>query len=125
MADSTRLMLVLTTEADQARAQTLAEALLERRLVACVSLQPLQSLYRWKGELQREAEVQLLLKTSADQLGRLWETLLELHSYDTPEWLSWPAEASSGYGTWALAQLSSDGLLPGPEGTPGNGPLTE
>ena len=125
MADSTRLMLVLTTEADQARAQALAEALLERRLVACVSLQPLQSLYRWKGELQREAEVQLLLKTSADQLGRLWETLMELHSYDTPEWLSWPAEASAGYETWALAQLSSDGLLPRPAGKPGNGPLAE
>ena len=125
MADSTRLMLVLTTEADQARAQALAEALLERRLVACVSLQPLQSLYRWKGELQREAEVQLLLKTSADQLGRLWETLMELHSYDTPEWLSWPAEASAGYGTWAMAQLSSDGLLPSPAGTHGNEPLAE
>ena len=125
MADSTRLMLVLTTEADQARAQALAEALLERRLVACVSLQPLQSLYRWKGELQREAEVQLLLKTSTDQLGRLRETLMELHSYDTPEWLSWPAEASAGYGTWAMAQLSSDGLLPSPAGTPGNEPLAE
>ena len=84
MADSLRLMLVLTTEADQARAQALAEALLERRLVACVSLQPLQSLYRWKGVLQREAEVQLLLKPSADQLGRLQETLMELHSYDPP-----------------------------------------
>ena len=46
MTDPLRLVLVLTTEADQARAQALAEALLERRLVACVSLQPLQSLYR-------------------------------------------------------------------------------
>ena len=114
VADSVALMLVLTTEADHARAQALAEALLKRRLVACVSLQPLQSLYRWKGELQREKEVQLLLKTSADQLGRLQEAVMQLHSYDTPEWLSWPAEASAGYGTWALEQLSSDGLLPGP-----------
>jgi uncharacterized protein involved in tolerance to divalent cations len=73
MTDSPRLVMVLTTEADQARAQALAEALLERRLVACVSLQPLLSLYRWKGELQRDAEVQLLLKTNADQLCRLRE----------------------------------------------------
>ena len=125
MSDSSDLMLVLTTEADQARAQALAEALLKRRLVACVSLQPLQSLYRWKGELQREEEVQLLLKTSAGQLSRLQEAVIELHSYETPEWLSWPAEASAGYGTWALAQLSSDGLLPGPAGTAGNGPPAE
>ena len=125
MSDSSALMLVLTTEADQARAQTLAEALLKRRLVACVSLQPLQSLYRWKGELRREEEVQLLLKTSAGQLSRLQEAVMELHSYDTPEWLSWPAEASAGYGTWVLAQLSSDALMPGPAGTPGNGPPAE
>jgi periplasmic divalent cation tolerance protein len=122
MTDSPRLVLALTTEADQARAQTLAEALLERRLVACVSLQPLLSLYRWKGELQRDAEVQLLLKTSADQLGRLQEAVMELHSYDTPELLTWPVEASGTYGAWALAQLSSDGLRPAPAGTPGDEP---
>jgi periplasmic divalent cation tolerance protein len=122
MTDFPGLVLALTTEADQPRAQALAEALLERRLVACVSLQPLLSLYRWKGELQRDAEVQLLLKTSADQLGRLQEAVMELHSYDTPEWLTWPVEASGTYGAWALAQLSSDGLRPAPAGTPGDEP---
>ena len=122
MTDPLRLVLVLTTEADQARAQALAEALLERRLVACVSLQPLQSLYRWKGQLQRDAEVQLLLKTSADQLGRLQDAVMELHSYDTPEWLTLHVDASGAYGAWALAQLSSDGLRPAPAGTPGDEP---
>ncbi len=122
MTDSQRLVVVLATEADQARAQALAEALLQRRLVACVSLQPLQSLYRWKGELQRDAEVQLLLKTSANQLFRLREAVMELHSYDTPEWLTWPVEASGAYGAWALAQLSSDGLRRAPAGTPGDEP---
>ena len=122
MTDSPGLVLVLTTEADQPRAQALAEALLERRLVACVSLQPLLSLYRWKGELQRDAEVQLLLKTSSDQLGSLQDAVMDLHSYDTPEWLTWPVEASAAYGAWALAQLSSDGLRPAPAGTPGDEP---
>ena len=122
MTDFPGLVLALTTEADQPRAQALAEALLERRLVACVSLQPLLSLYRWKGELQRDAEVQLLLKTNADQLCRLREAVMELHSYDTPEWLTWPVEASGTYGAWALAQLSSDGLRPAPAGTPGDEP---
>ena len=125
MADPSPLMLVLTTEGDLARAEALAEALLERRLVACVSLQPLQSLYRWNGELQRETEVQLLLKTSTHQLQRLQTAVMELHSYDTPEWLAWPAAASAGYGDWALEQLSSDGPQPDPAGTPGDGPPAE
>ena len=40
------LEIVLTTEADGARAESLAAGLLERRLVACVALMPLRSLYR-------------------------------------------------------------------------------
>ena len=88
--------------------------------MACVSLQPLQSLYRWNGELQRETEVQLLLKTSIHQLQRLQEAVMELHS--TLEWPAWPAAASAGYGDWALEQLSSDGPQPDPAGIPGTGP---
>ena len=44
--DPARLVLALTTEADAQRAEQLATALLNRRLVACVSLMPLCSLYR-------------------------------------------------------------------------------
>ncbi len=65
------LTLCLTTEADPGRARALASALLERRLVACVSLLPIQSLYRWQGKLQEEQEVQLLIKTSEDRLQAL------------------------------------------------------
>ena len=105
-------MLVLTTEADAKRAQQLAEALLERHLVACVSIHPVQSFYRWEGALQASHEVQLLMKTSAQHLEALRSAVSELHSYDTPEWLCWPATASPAYGAWALAELSSDASPP-------------
>ena len=45
MADPSAIWLVLTTEADADRAGTLAEALLQRRLVACVSLTPFHSMF--------------------------------------------------------------------------------
>ena len=61
----------------------MAETLLERRLVARVSLLPQRSLYRWRGHLERESEVQMLLKTSAAGLELLRETVMDLHSYDT------------------------------------------
>ena len=118
-------ILALTTEGDQDRAEALAETLLERHLVACVSLMPQRSLYRWRGHLERESEVQMLLKTSAAGLELLRETVMDLHSYDTPEWLCWPAAASPSYGGWALAELSSDEPMPGPEGTPANGRQAE
>ena len=112
MIEASGLVLTLTTEANAERAQQLAEALLERHLVACVSIHPVQSFYRWEGELQTSPEVQLLMKTSAQHLDALRSAVLELHSYDTPEWLCWPVTASPAYGSWAIAELSTDASPP-------------
>ncbi len=112
MTDAKGLVLALTTEANAELAQHLADALLERHLVACVSITPVQSFYRWEGALQRSHEVQLLMKTSPQHLEALRAAVSELHSYDTPEWLSWPVMASPAYGTWALAELNSDASPP-------------
>lgn len=119
----TPLSLVLTTEADRERAEALARALLERGLVACASLHPVVSLYRWQGRLERSEEVQLLLKTTPANLETLRRTLEELHSYDTPEWIHWPAASDGPYGRWLLEQLplSPGGGPPAPAGRPGDG----
>jgi periplasmic divalent cation tolerance protein len=97
---TTAAVLALTTEASAPQAEALAEALVERRLAACVALTPLRSVYRWQGQLQRSDEVQLLIKTDAARLTELEQAVRELHSYTTPEWLHWPASASPAYGAW-------------------------
>ena len=94
------MRLVLTTCADQASADQLARHLLEQRLAACVSLLPVTSLYRWQGNLQREQEVQLVVKTSVDELPRLLAALTRHHSYEVPELVVLEAEAAGSYGTW-------------------------
>ena len=108
------LQLVLTTEASLERARALAVALLERRLVACVSLLPVQSHYRWQGAITCSDEVQLLLKTSPERLDALRQALLELHSYDTPEWIQWHAATAGAYGQWLVESLSPDAAPPAP-----------
>lgn len=119
--DPIPLALVLTTEADRERAEALALALLERGLVACASLHPVLSLYRWQGQLERSEEVQLLLKTSPERLEALRRSLGELHSYDTPEWIHWQASSEGPYGRWLLQQLplSPGGGPPAPAEKPG------
>lgn len=102
------VLVALTTEADQQRAEALAQQLLDRALVACVSLQPVTSLYHWQGKVERSQEVQLLCKTSAAALPALEAAVRELHSYDTPEWLVWPATAAADYAAW-LAGVVADG----------------
>ena len=105
MVEASGLVLALTTETNAERAQQLAEALLERHLVACVSIYPVQSFYRWEGALQVSREVQLLMKTSAQHVDALRSAVSELHSYDTPEWLCWPVKASPAYGALSLIHI--------------------
>ncbi|MGC5196402.1 divalent-cation tolerance protein CutA [Aphanothece microscopica] len=97
------LLLAITTEAGQEQAETLARAVLEARLAACVALTPLQSLYHWQGELVTGHEVQLLIKSRPEQLQELEALVHRLHSYDTPEWIHWEASCSRGYGAWLTA----------------------
>jgi len=114
------LKVVLTTEADQIKADALAEQLITRRLAACITLMPVQSCYRWQGEIERAQEVQLLIKTSSDRLEELLSALQALHSYDTPEILHMAAQAGAAYAAWALDALSPDASASALEARPGN-----
>ena len=97
--------MVLTAEADSERAEALARVLLERRLVACVSLLPVRSLYRWQGSLEAGEEVKLLLKTTPCQLEGLRQAVLERHSYQIPEWIVLSGSSTGAYGLWLAEQL--------------------
>ena len=117
---STDLSLVLTTEADQSKAEALAEQLITGRLAACVTLMPVQSCYRWQGEIERSQEVQLIIKTSPQRLEQLLASLEAIHSYDTPEILHLAARAGAAYRAWALDALSSDDSSSDPAERPGS-----
>lgn len=96
---------MLTTEADPERAEALARALLGLRLVACVSLLPVHSFYRWQGRLESSAEVKLLLKTTPDQLETLQQAVLEHGSYEVPEWIVLRGDSAGAYAQWLAEQI--------------------
>jgi periplasmic divalent cation tolerance protein len=97
--------LMLCTCPDQETAQQLADQLVNERLAACVSLVPgIISTYRWKGEIHREPEVQLLIKTTIEQVEQLIERLRQLHPYDVPEIIAIPIrEGLTDYLNWITA----------------------
>jgi periplasmic divalent cation tolerance protein len=111
MGSSTQALLVLTTAPDLEAGRVLARELLDRRLVACASLVPgLESHYRWEGELQCSAEVQLLLKTAPERLAALEAALAELHPYDLPELLALPVEGGgAAYLAWVASEVDAEG----------------
>jgi periplasmic divalent cation tolerance protein len=95
-----------TTAPSLEEAQRLAAELVGRRLAACAHVAgPIRSTYWWEGEVQREEEYALRLKTRASLVGELERALAELHPYDVPELLVFEAAAGGrSYLDWVLAE---------------------
>ena len=67
----TDYVIVLTTFPENG-ADTLAIALVEERLAACVNvLEPMRSIYRWKGRVEASVERQVIIKTAAAKVAAL------------------------------------------------------
>jgi periplasmic divalent cation tolerance protein len=100
MAD--QYVVVLTTLPADADASTLARALVEERLAACVNiLPPMTSVYRWREGIEEDTERQILIKTTRARLTELWERLRVLHPYDVPEFVALPIlDGSDAYLRW-------------------------
>ena len=78
------LVVLVTCPPD--KAQAIANALVEERVAACVNVVPsLSSVYRWKGEVHREDEAMLLVKTTKDRFEALKQAVLKHHPYELPE----------------------------------------
>jgi periplasmic divalent cation tolerance protein len=87
-------LVVLTTVGTAEDAERIARALVERRLAACVNVvSGVVSVYRWKGEVCRDEERLLVVKTRRERLEALREALVGMHPYEVPELVALPVEA--------------------------------
>ena len=103
MSSSTpHAVLVLTTLAADADGDALARTLVDERLAACVNLRPrMTSVYRWKGQIERDQEQQVIIKTTSNRVEALQQRVRELHTYDVPEFLVLAAEGgAAAYLAW-------------------------
>lgn len=94
--------LILTTAGSRDEARRIAEALVDRRLAACVNVVPgILSIYRWKDKREEADEWMLLIKTTGAAFERVRDAIKEMHSYDLPECLCLAIEDGSGeYLNW-------------------------
>jgi len=86
--------IVLSTAGSEEEARKIAQALVERRLAACVNIVgPIHSVYRWKGAVESAPERLLIIKTTSAAFPRVRDAIRELHSYELPECVMLPVEA--------------------------------
>lgn len=95
-------VVVWTTVGRTANHREMASILVNERLAACVNvLAEMESIYRWKGQVESDYERQLVMKTTAERVPALRDRLLELHDYEVPEFIVTPiAEGSEAYLDW-------------------------
>ena len=103
---ATDIVIVLTTAPDDERAETWARTIVEERLAACVNIHgPMTSFYRWKGVVERDAERQVVIKTTRERVSALRARLAELHSYELPEFVVLTVDdGSEEYLKWVVEQ---------------------
>ncbi len=104
----TDLVIILTTMPDDASADELARTLVDERLAACVNVHaPMMSTYRWKGTVERDAERQLVIKTTRTRVPALEERIRRLHPYELPELIVIaPDGGSDAYLRWVGEQTT-------------------
>ena len=101
-------IVVYSTCSGAEEARKLARHLVEQRLAACVNVFPrAESYYRWKGKVQQDKEVLLLIKSSRGLFDRLRAEWERVHSYEIPELIAVPiVDGARNYLNWMEGELA-------------------
>jgi periplasmic divalent cation tolerance protein len=101
-------LIVLVTVASRADGERIAESLVGEQHAACVNIVgPIRSVYRWQGEVCRDDEHLLLIKTTDTGYAALEARVKELHTYDVPEVIALPIDrGSSAYLEWLRGNVT-------------------
>lgn len=104
-------VVVFVTVPNQDIAATLAKALVQDRLVACVNILPgVRSIYAWQGKLCDDAELLCVLKTRLALFPALRERVVAMHPYEVPEVIAVPLRAGhEPYLAWLRAETCAPG----------------
>lgn len=84
-------IVVLVTAKDMAEAHKISEALIEKKLIACVNIMPkVTSIFQWEGKVDKVDEVLMIMKTQKNLFSKIVKEVKFLHSYDIPEIIGLP-----------------------------------
>ena len=100
---SQEIYLLITTESDKNNAYKIANYLLEEKLIPCISFKEIESFFWWEGEIKKSKEIQLIIKCKKENLKEIFKRISEIHSYEVPEIIYFPAKTSKDYYQWVYS----------------------
>jgi periplasmic divalent cation tolerance protein len=81
-----KIVQIITTADNRSIIENIGRDLVEKRLIACAQiLGPIQSIYRWKGNVKDANEWLLLMKSKASLYSAIEEEIRRQHPYELPE----------------------------------------
>ena len=101
-----QILIVFTNCPDEACANTIALALVEAKVAACVNILPrAQSVYCWQGSVESATEILLFIKSTAANYAALENLIRQHHPYDVPEIVALPVtHGLPAYLNWVAAE---------------------
>lgn len=100
------MIFVYITCPNKKEAQKIGRVLIEKKLVACLNIFPISSIYRWQKKIVRDKEVVLIAKTLKKNFKKVEATVKTLHSYQVPCICAWPIiKVNQKYLKWLKKEI--------------------
>ena len=96
----------ITHESEDA-AKTMADQLVENKIIACANLFPITSAYWWEAAICNESEWVSLVKTQHKHWDALKAWVEEKHPYEVPCIMKIEVEANDSYESWIKEMTES------------------
>ena len=101
---------IYITNPSKEKAKEIAKYLLEKRLIACANIFPVNSLYWWEDKLADEKEFVLIAKTTQTNFNKIKQEVEEIHPYTVPCIIRIPVSSNEKYFRWLKNEIKEPGL---------------
>jgi periplasmic divalent cation tolerance protein len=80
-----KLTVIISTYPNKKSITKIANELVQNKIVACVNITKISSVYSWKGKIENTSEYLALFKTTQKNKKHLKEKIKATHPYKVPE----------------------------------------
>ena len=95
-----KLLLLITTSPNQLLAEQISKELLDKKLAACISIKETKSIYIWQGNIEKNKEFELTIKSLPENLNELTRIIKEKITYEVPEIIYKIFDSENYYFQW-------------------------
>lgn len=102
------MIFVYVTSSSLEEAKKISKVLLEKKLIACANIFPIESFYTWEEEVCQAKEYVLILKTLEEKFELIKQEISVIHSYKVPCITKIETTSNQEFSDWVKSKLSSE-----------------